>query len=832
MGARVLGAVAALAMACAACATPQESVTYTNVASDGALGSVTNVVRTVAFTGAYTATKIRMSGTLNSLVAGTWPDDARVQVTTPTGVTVLLHPFTQTGAFTSVSTPGDVVVDIPTPGVAAGTWTFQFYEGYDDGPGPDANWSTVTFTLDDDVLPPPAILTVNAAGVYQEVEDNDRKARANIILSMEADQAIVGNSTGGSTTTGGSGSADYYRIRTSPAALGIYRHQLLLSSASTGYSASLRGLSQASGVVLPGTDVAFQTASGTPRMVQWYGFGRQEEVYYAVTGTSSTTADYACLHSVTPVTAASAGAYLAGPITLDRDPLNTADMDFFVYDSTFTPVPGFQNDGQDALTRTFAEGVYYIAWGNYNTSNDQGAPADDVYRSENVLDFPNAIANNSAAAISNMNLRVTDSTGYPVIVPASRGAPFDIVWFQITVVPANSPTNPHGTGLANPTPVRASLTTLLTVQTVGGQNPPSAGMAVSANLMEIGGSDSQALYDDGTHGDVTAGDGTFSYLATVGPTITLGDKVLPFTITDSQQRSGTGEIELTVKAAPTGGCCTTGGCVVVTQYDCAQAQGVYSGNGSDCSGPLSGVLFSSGDTFPIAIPDAITNGTTPGVASTTITVPAGSGTVQHLAVDVGISHTYIGDIKLRISHLGMQVALETRPGVTEDTTQTGSACNYAGTYTFLDASSGNMWGAALEAGNATTFDIPSGSFHPAGQYSAALPSPSLDAFNGMPFEGLWTLTAEDWWVSDTGVLTAFALRTETPTQCGRTCGSADFNCDGDTGTDADIEAFFACLAGNCPGAPCPSNADFNGDGDTGTDADIEAFFRVLAGGAC
>jgi len=59
-------------------------------------------------------------------------------------------------------------------------------------------------------------------------------------------------------------------------------------------------------------------------------------------------------------------------------------------------------------------------------------------------------------------------------------------------------------------------------------------------------------------------------------------------------------------------------------------------------------------------------------------------------------------------------------------------------------------------------------------------------------------------------------------------GTADFDHDGDSGTDADIEAFFACLAGNCC-AMCGS-ADFNGDGDSGTDADIESFFRVLAGG--
>src|SRR5205823_2798137 len=62
------------------------------------------------------------------------------------------------------------------------------------------------------------------------------------------------------------------------------------------------------------------------------------------------------------------------------------------------------------------------------------------------------------------------------------------------------------------------------------------------------------------------------------------------------------------------------------------------------------------------------------------------------------------------------------------------------------------------------------------------------------------------------------------------CGSSDFNFDGAPGTDADIQAFFACLAGDCC-ATC-GNADFDGDGDGGTDADIEAFFRVLAGGSC
>ena len=73
----------------------------------------------------------------------------------------------------------------------------------------------------------------------------------------------------------------------------------------------------------------------------------------------------------------------------------------------------------------------------------------------------------------------------------------------------------------------------------------------------------------------------------------------------------------------------------------------------------------------------------------------------------------------------------------------------------------------------------------------------------------------------------FSVRT---TACMNSCGTADFDGDGDLGTDADIEAFFACLAGSC----CPGcfGQDFNMDGDAGTDADIEAFFRVIAGGAC
>jgi hypothetical protein len=84
----------------------------------------------------------------------------------------------------------------------------------------------------------------------------------------------------------------------------------------------------------------------------------------------------------------------------------------------------------------------------------------------------------------------------------------------------------------------------------------------------------------------------------------------------------------------------------------------------------------------------------------------------------------------------------------------------------------------------------------------------------------------------TSVSPATSVNAAVPAPTAPTCGSADFNCDGNVGTDADIASFFSCLAGVCPAAPCAGSADFDQNGDVGTDQDIEAFFRVLSGGSC
>jgi hypothetical protein len=110
-------------------------------------------------------------------------------------------------------------------------------------------------------------------------------------------------------------------------------------------------------------------------------------------------------------------------------------------------------------------------------------------------------------------------------------------------------TNPTGTGAASPAAVAAGGSSLLTVAVTPGTNPTSTGLAVTANLASIGGSATQPLFDDGTNGDVTSGDNTFSYQATVSAATTPGAKSLAATITDAQTRTGSASIDLTVNAS-------------------------------------------------------------------------------------------------------------------------------------------------------------------------------------------------------------------------------------------------------------------------------------------
>lgn len=109
---------------------------------------------------------------------------------------------------------------------------------------------------------------------------------------------------------------------------------------------------------------------------------------------------------------------------------------------------------------------------------------------------------------------------------------------------------PSGAGAADPDAVFPGDPTLLTVTVTPGTDPASTGLGVSADLTAIGGANPQSFYDDGTHGDATAGDNVFSFGATISAATAPGAKSLPVTITDAQARTGRTSIALTVKGPP------------------------------------------------------------------------------------------------------------------------------------------------------------------------------------------------------------------------------------------------------------------------------------------
>jgi predicted extracellular nuclease len=123
---------------------------------------------------------------------------------------------------------------------------------------------------------------------------------------------------------------------------------------------------------------------------------------------------------------------------------------------------------------------------------------------------------------------------------------FDGLGSHSAVCGAPEPTNPTGTGAASPNSVEAGENSLFTVSVIPGANPTSTGLTVTVDLSTVGGAASQPFFDDGSNGDVAAGDNIFSYQAAIPGSVTEGAKSLAFTIMDAQGRTGSGTIAIAV----------------------------------------------------------------------------------------------------------------------------------------------------------------------------------------------------------------------------------------------------------------------------------------------
>jgi len=113
---------------------------------------------------------------------------------------------------------------------------------------------------------------------------------------------------------------------------------------------------------------------------------------------------------------------------------------------------------------------------------------------------------------------------------------------------ASSGTNLFASINANPTVVSAGGNVLFTVTVIPATTPPSGAIGVAADLQSIGGVSSQQFFNDGTNGDVTAGDNVFSFQATVTPQTVGGIKLIAGAAADQTGRTAIFSTQITVNA--------------------------------------------------------------------------------------------------------------------------------------------------------------------------------------------------------------------------------------------------------------------------------------------
>lgn len=141
---------------------PRDSVTFQNVESDGLLNTARNELRTIDVFTSYVATRMDISGALAEIAPASWASDARILAISPLDVRTTIQGFT-TQSFDGTIGVEVPFVDLSLPlGPATGRWRFRFYEEFVDAEdGPDAQWTTVTLSIDD---------TAAAAGWFESID--------------------------------------------------------------------------------------------------------------------------------------------------------------------------------------------------------------------------------------------------------------------------------------------------------------------------------------------------------------------------------------------------------------------------------------------------------------------------------------------------------------------------------------------------------------------------------------------------------------------------------------------------------------------------------------
>jgi subtilisin-like proprotein convertase family protein len=248
---------------------------------------------------------------------------------------------------------------------------------------------------------------------------------------------------------------------------------------------------------------------------------------------------------------------------------------------------------------------------------------------------------------------------------------------------------------------------------------------------------------------------------------TLGETYYILVTNDT---SGTGQFELSVTddgpfgCQPTGGCCTAGVCSLNTEALCLAGGGSYLGDGTNCDG--NGPVTAYTSTPFLSIPD--NQCVASGFVTDTIVVPDNVA-IADINVRVQVTHTFIGDLRIRLTNGVTTVSLWER---------------ICGTNANMDVTFDDE-GAVLVCGTEPTV----GTFVPSGTGAG-----SLSSFDGQMSAGNWTLEICDGAGADLGTLDFWELtiREQDPNTCpgGPAFCDADWCQDGSKSV-ADIFCFLA-----------------------------------------
>ncbi|HYE61715.1 MAG TPA: kelch repeat-containing protein [Phycisphaerales bacterium] len=708
----------------------------------------------------------------------------------------------------------------------------------------------------------PALAQTN----HVEVEPNDTKADA---LFNGAIVLNPGDTITGLTASASGAGLDYFLVKTAPAAPGVYKHKLVLSTGTVGHTFTIRGLNQtaATAAAWPGpigtagaTDSQTQVALtvGNTRVIQWYGFGKEEQLYVRVAGTTATQGEYVLTLETQDMTPSivDAGKWVSGTINITNAPSGTGnDLDLWVYDSNFNPIRGFGNDGATTLgghttatnlvaylRRHYEPGTYYVATASADAINNMPSPSDDNRRTGLLLDFPNAIVSNSTLATHHLHFTIQDAFGATNFTNTKTNAP-DVHWHKFVVggsdygaccLPSGMCVQMDQTRCESAaiggtfSGAGSDCSTCLPATGVWAARMPapypsvgSAGAVIGDTFYLLGGSPSNGLRDPGCW----KLDLVNNLWSSIAP--------LPHAGSVAPQLGGASNIDAAVIGTDiylVGGYIGTGATVInrVLRYDTlANTWTEITSDPYPTAIYGSALVAHNGKLYVMSGATAVGSPTT-ACYRYDPAAPEGSRWAAIASIGAGrpgMAATVIGDL---IYCVGGEATDQSRTDVYNITLDSwtqlpDTTVARGGTSLFnLD---GKPYAAA---GGWTTFTNTAEVFD-AGAWTAG--PPVITGLRSPAYDG-----SDAWLVRSTGFNGAYRANTEVflraPACAGNQCGPQDFNGDGDAGTDQDIEAFFACLGGTCCETCFCQGADFNGDGDIGTDQDIEAFFRVLGGSSC